>query len=600
MFPINRKNLFASVIIFFFFIALFALPAAAQERAGEIIQQFEKKEVVPRDLPDMPVIEQKEEKPQEAPAGPKILIKQINVKMHTKTGGEEKPLLLPPDAIRTITSRYENRELSFAEINQIANDITAAYRSRGYLLAYAFVPQQEVKDGVLDIGVIEAQLGKITVAGNTSYSTDFIRRHLEKIRKDPSIKTDTLQNSLLLLNEYPSLNVIAVMEAGKEFGTTDIVAQVQDSRPVSGSISYDNFGSKYTSENRLNADLNIGNLLGSGDLLTLRGITGLDEIDFDNLSYLRAEYAIPIMYYGTKMGAYYADSRYEVGEEYEPLEIHGKTHLAGLYLTHPLLKTRLHALDLKLGFDYKDIYEYMLDKLASKDKIRVASLGATYNFIDKFQGRNIINLTYHQGIRDLFGGTGKNERESKRQGLWEQLFGSSEIKVTRTPTSRLYADGGFSKGTLDIARIQKLPGYNYMILKGSGQISGDNLFVAEQFFIGGISTVRGFSSASQGGDQGYCVSAEFHLSPVFPEAKVFNQTFGDMFKFVLFADHGGVFKNDVLPGEDEDDYLTSIGAGLRLYMGKHFFARLDYAVPRIDGSFETGDAEIYGQVAFVF
>ncbi len=600
MFPINRKNLFASVIIFFFFIALFALPAAAQERAGEIIQQFEKKEVVPRDLPDMPVIEQKEEKTQEAPAGPKILIKQINVKMHTKTGRGEKALLLTPDAINAITLKYENREISFGEINQIANEITAAYRSKGYLLAYAFIPQQEVKDGILEIGVIEAQLGEITVAGNTSYSTDFIRKHLEKIRKDPSIKTETLQSSLLLLNEYPSLNVMAVMEAGKEFGTTDIVAQVKDSRPVSGSLSYDNFGTDVTSENRFNADLNIGNLLASGDLLTLRGITGLDEIDFDNLSYLRAEYAIPIMYYGTKMGAYYADSRYEVGEEYEPLEIHGKTHLAGAYLTHPLIKTRASALDLKLGFDYKDIYEYMLGELASKDKIRVASLGATYNFIDKFQGRNMINLTYHQGIRDLFGGTGKNERESKRQSLWEQLFGSSEVDIPRTPTSRLYADGGFSKGTLDIARIQKLPGYNYMILKGSGQISGDNLFVAEQFFIGGISTVRGFSSASQGGDQGYCVSAEFHLSPIYPEAKIFNQTFGDMFKFVLFADHGGVFKNDALPGEDEDEFLTSIGAGFRLYAGKHFFVRLDYAVPRIDGSFETGDSEIYGQVAFVF
>ncbi|HNZ65413.1 MAG TPA: hypothetical protein PKJ10_06210, partial [Smithella sp.] len=61
-----------------------------------------------------------------------------------------------------------------------------------------------------------------------------------------------------------------------------------------------------------------------------------------------------------------------------------------------------------------------------------------------------------------------------------------------------------------------------------------------------------------------------------------------------------VFKNDALPGEDEDEYLTSIGAGFRLYAGKHFSVRLDYAVPRIDGSFEIDDAELYGQVAFVF
>lgn len=149
MFPGNSIYFFVCVTLSFMAAALLPIPAVAQERAGEIIQQFEKKEMVPRDLPDMPVIEQREEKAQEAPAGPKVLIRQINVKMHTQTGQDEKTPLLPPDTIKTITSRYENRELTFMDINRIADDITAAYRDRGYLLAYAFVPQQEVKDGML-------------------------------------------------------------------------------------------------------------------------------------------------------------------------------------------------------------------------------------------------------------------------------------------------------------------------------------------------------------------------------------------------------------------------------------------------------------------
>jgi hypothetical protein len=137
MFPINRKNLFASVIIFFFFIALFALPAAAQERAGEIIQQFEKKEVVPRDLPDMPVIEQKEEKTQEAPAGPKILIKQINVKMHTKTGGEEKRASASTRRHSYDYVPYENRELLLRKsirLPMTSRPLTAAGVSSGHTL----------------------------------------------------------------------------------------------------------------------------------------------------------------------------------------------------------------------------------------------------------------------------------------------------------------------------------------------------------------------------------------------------------------------------------------------------------------------------------
>ena len=102
------------------------------------------------------------------------------------------------------------------------------------------------------------------------------------------------------------------------------------------------------------------------------------------------------------------------------------------------------------------------------------------------------------------------------------------------------------------------------------------------------------------GDKGYFVSGELYIAPPYPETKIFNQNMGDTLKLVLFADHGGVFKNDVQPGEDKDDYLTSIGAGLRLYATKYVSARLDWAVPMIDDKFHAGDSETYVQVVFNF
>jgi hemolysin activation/secretion protein len=90
------------------------------------------------------------------------------------------------------------------------------------------------------------------------------------------------------------------------------------------------------------------------------------------------------------------------------------------------------------------------------------------------------------------------------------------------------------------------------------------------------------------------------LAPPYPETKVFNQNLGDTLKLVLFADHGAVFRNDVQPGEDKDDYLTSIGAGLRLYATKYITARLDYAVPKTDNKFKTDNAETYLQMVVNF
>lgn len=550
-------------------ILLFAAPALSQDRSGEILQQLEKKEIVPKETPEKPVIEKKEEKPKEAVDGKKILIRQIKLQGAT---------LIEEQTLKTILSKYENKELTLSEINQIAEDITASYRKRGYILAYAYIPPQEIKDGILEISVLEGRIGKITVRGNKSYSTEFIQKHLERIKQDPSPREETLERALLLLNEYPSLNVKASLKAGTDLGATDIAAQAKDSLPVSGSLSYDNFGTNTTSKHRLNAAFNIGNLITSGDYLMLRGLTGFDRIDLNKLSYGRAEYLFPIDYNGTKLGAYYANSIYEAGESYTILNIHGKAHVAGIYLTHPIIKKRDKTLDVRFGFDYKDVYDYMLDSIRSKDNIRVFNLGMTYDCIDRVKGRNIINLTYHQGVSDLFGGNGENDPDA----------------------SRLNADGAFAKYTADIIRLQKLPGYNHLILKASGQISEDNLFVAEQFMLGGAGSVRGFRPASQSGDSGYFGSAEFHLSPIYPEAKIFNQNIGDTIKLVLFADHGGVYKNKVQPGENKDDYLTSIGAGLRLYAGKHFSVRYDYAVPKINGSFNSNNSEHYVQVTVRF
>ena len=314
----------------------------------------------------------------------------------------------------------------------------------------------------------------------------------------------------------------------------------------------------------------------------LRGLTGLDRIDLNKLSYGRAEYLFPIDYNGTKLGLNYANSIYKAGEEYTILDIHGKAHVAGIYLTHPIIKTRKDTLDIRFGFDYKDVYDYMLNNLRSEDNIRVFNLGITYDLTDNIQGRNIINLTYHQGVRNLLGGNEKTDPYA----------------------SRLNADGAFAKYTADVIRVQKLPGYNHLMLKASGQLSEDALFVAEQFYIGGAGSVRGFRPSSQSGDSGYLGSAELHLSPIYPETKIGNQDsgqkLGDTIKLVLFADHGGVYKNNRQPGENKDDYLTSIGAGIRLYYSKNFSFRLDWAVPRIKDHFNSKNSETYAQAVFSF
>src|SRR5262245_58351308 len=48
--------------------------------------------------------------------------------------------------IRQVLQPYEQRELTFVELQQAAVEVTRLYRARGYLLAQAYLPPQDVVD----------------------------------------------------------------------------------------------------------------------------------------------------------------------------------------------------------------------------------------------------------------------------------------------------------------------------------------------------------------------------------------------------------------------------------------------------------------------
>ena len=512
-----------------------------------------------------------EKKPVKPSAGPttKILVKKFRV---------EGNKLLSTNEINAIVAPFEGKELTLEEIRNIADLITARYRDKGYIIVNAFVPKQVIKNNVVTIKVVEGKVEAINVTGNKSYSTAFVAKHLSVIEKDPSLKEDRLEKALLILNDYPSLNVNASLKAGKEPGTTDVIAQVTDKFPISGSIFYDNYGTSTTSKNRAGFSLNMGNLLTSGDAVNFWGITGLDSLDVNQLSYGRVEYSLPLGIYGTKAGIYYAHNLYQATGDVEPPRSERQCRHRGHLFDSSVDQDQGHSLTAKAGFDYKDVREYALQEITSKDRVREGTFGLAYDSTDRYLGKNFANVTYHQGIRGFLNGNGANDVD----------------------VSRLGADGGFNKVTADVIRIQKLPGYNHLILKGSGQYSSDPLVVVEQFLIGGAGSVRGFNPAEKSGDIGYSLTAELVLSPFFADSMIYNQKVGNTIQFAFFIDHGYVQKNSPAPGDYQKAYLTGTGAGLRLYAGKMFSLKIDYGIPKVDNSFETKKAMTYVQAIFYF
>ncbi|MBI3755766.1 MAG: ShlB/FhaC/HecB family hemolysin secretion/activation protein [Deltaproteobacteria bacterium] len=560
------------------FLSLFLLPPCifAQEPSGEVLKQLEKKDMLPKsqEPPKPPVIEKQEKEKIKTEAIPKT----ADLKVFVKTFKIQGAVLLSQATFETITAKYQNKELTLAEINEAVEAITDAYRQKGWLAAYAYIPVQDVKDGIVIIQIIEAKTGAITVTGNKNYTAKFIQGHIEKIKQEPSLNEQTLERGLLLLNDYPSLNAGASLKAGSEAGTTDVNITAQDSYPISGSISYDNFGTKNLSKNRMSLAIDKGNTITDGDNIKLNGITGLDRINPNKYAYGRIEYSAPVDYNGTKAGVYYANSLYRAGGDITPLQIKGNANTGGLYIAHPFIRTAERTLSVRFGLDYKDVKDYLLDSIRSKDKIRVTSLSLSYDATDRLSGRNIISIAWYQGLGDVLDGSGKNDNN----------------------LSRLHSNNRFGKATIDLARIQKITKYNQFVIKGSGQWTNDPLFIAEQFSIRGTGSVRGYKPSAYRGDSGYNITAELQLSPISPETNIFGQKLGDTVKIVLFADNGGVYRNDLQPGEVKDDYITGIGAGLRVFYGKNFSVSMDYALPKQNGAYKTSNSQTYLQAVMTF
>jgi len=122
--------------------------------------------------------------------------------------------------LESLVAPYVGREMGLAELEKVAELVTAKFRDRGYSLARAYIPAQDIKDGIVEIVVVEGKVGEIIVKGNKNYSTDFIKQGFTPVVEQSVIKHSSLEKSLLLLNDYPDLNLKATLEAGKERGTT--------------------------------------------------------------------------------------------------------------------------------------------------------------------------------------------------------------------------------------------------------------------------------------------------------------------------------------------------------------------------------------------
>jgi len=463
------------------------------------------------------------------------------------------------------------KTLTLRELTEVAGLISEHYAAQGYILAQAYLPPQEIREGVVEIAILEGKVGNIAVTGNQRYKTSTILRAMEPVRERGIIHEATLETALNELNDYPGLKVLAALKPGEARGLTDLELTARERIPYTFTADINNYGSNLTGPWIYSGEIGLGNLAGLGDNLTLKGSKSDDNLFYTNVSYLT-----PLTSFGTKLQLTWVHTENVIGGQFATLRPTGRADIASVDLLQTITRTGTMSLTGVLGFDFKTIRNLLGQSgptpgpspvLFSKDELRIFRLGVKGDYRDLFLGRTYFGVMVHEGV-PLLGGSDQNAPQTS-------------FAVTDAAGNVHGAGPGYwTKLTADVARFQSLGlpflqsvpilptvlNDSYLILRATGQLASDRLLSPERFAIGGYYTVRGYPVAQLIGDNGYAATAEM-VVPIPSATKVpfSTQTFKEMFQVAVFIDQAGTFATPLQSTPQGGyGYLTSAGAALRV------------------------------------
>lgn len=545
-------------MVIWILIVLFSVsPASATDRpnAGILLETTKDSfKVTPlKEAPTL-TVEKSDKPPISASPEIKIMVNGFSIEGNTLFSQKE---LLP------LVTNAIGKELTIIELEGAVNLITEFYRARGYLLARAFMPVQEFMSGIVTIAISEGKVGQIELkpdkSGRISSSAHRIVGGF--VKEGEIIKEEKLDKGLLLLNDIPGIEVRSTIRPGAVVGTADLILEVKDKFPLSGSIEADNYGDRYTGYYRVGFTATENNLAGAGESVSLRGIAA------ESLLYGRASATVPVGWWGTRLGAAYSAMDYKLGDDFKDLGAHGSASIVSAYVLHPFVRSRYFNIYGHLEYDFKALEDCidLFDIKTNKD-IEVFTLALYLDALDGLLGGGYTTLTLSG-----YAGTLNIKSDFARE------IDSASVKT----------NGQFAKGTLYLSRLQRLYGNLAFYASFSGQLSSHNLDSAEKFFLGGPTGVRSYPQGEASGDEGCILTGEFRytLSDALGSKKIP----GDL-QFILFTDAGYSRINDDAWNSLFSNASNLYGTGIGLnWTTRHFTLRTSYGL-KIGSEQETSDA----------
>ena len=468
---------------------------------------------------------------------------------------------------------------TLAELNAAAAKVRDYYRSRGYFLAQAYLPRQDVTSGSIEITVLEAYVGKVKATNKpatpaTRLKETFAQSVLDaNLKPGAAITESALERPLLILSDLPGVDIKSSLGAGATVGTADIEVDVANTPVpaiadtgsflpitrasngfVTGSIDTDNHGSTFTGAYRLGANVAINNATGYGDQISIRTQLALQN---SRTNFSRIGWQAPVGYYGTQAGVSFTKLNYLLINDFAALRAEGDASIASVFVAHPIVRSRNFNLNAQLGYDSKRLEDRVLSVATTETRrIKLTRLGLQGDWRDSLLGGGL--NTFNAGFS-----SGRLSIEQAAVATADQAAGGANTL------------GTFGKTNLEFLRLQTITNSINLLASLNAQFASRNLPSAEKMSLGGPNGgtgVRAYPGGEASGDQGYVGTFEARYTD--PAWRI-----GSASTIVsAFYDYGGItISKNPLAGVNNNRNLKGAGFGLTLGKEGDFTIRASMA-----------------------
>lgn len=496
--------------------------------------------------------------PRSIVSGPKIRVKAFRFEGNTVFSSEELEKVVQPF--------LERADLASEDLEGARSAITQHYVKHDYVTSGATLPDQQVKDGIVTLKIIEGRVVRIQYRDRGRLREGYLNRQLNFVTKDV-LNMSRLRDELQILQRNPNISrILAQVKPDLRLGEAYLDVDAGKEGGFYAGVEAHNRRPPSIGAEQLEVLAGTTNLTGNSDSLDLRaGLlrSGIDELNLSRGRDFTAQYAIELPWWHTTVGLLYQSNSYVVIEEpFTDLGIDGQSAISRASLQWALKRKLEVEWTLGLALDYRTSETAVLDlpfnltpgSIDGETELWVARTNLDYTNRSRKQ---VLALrgTLSAGLDGTDDGTDRNARfyAAALNGQWIRRLGDSDTQF---------------------------------VLKGGGQWSNDPLLALEQTSIGGVNTVRGYLENQLVRDWGGFLSAEVRI-PLWRSSSGISAVY-----LASFVDAGGGWNLEEIedkwsPGEF--DWIAGAGAGVLFQFTRNVEGQVYWGYPLVDKPATNGD-----------